>query len=236
MIFSGVLAPPPRWAWVTAVAAGILGLAANALLVGFFALTWPYSSDLTWGWLGTANDLVLIGFFGALVPVVVAVVHLLPASRIVTIGAVGVVAALVGLVVLQVALVAGWLPFPVQVRFVIGLLVVMYGWLVLVSSVGHRSGRLPRSLSRFGLLLGVSWLAAMACAAAGVAVGGSLWYPRLELPAALLLVPGLVLGSLNWLLLPLWPLVLARTTLRPQPRPPASSPHRPIAARTGDSR
>lgn len=214
MIFSGVLAPPPRWTWVTAVAAGVLGLLANVLLVGFFVLTWPYYFDLRWNWLGPANDIVLIGFFGALVPVVVAVRRLLPASRIATIGAVGGVAALVGLVVLQVALVAGWLSFPVQVRFVIGLLVVVYGWLVLVSSVGHRSGRLPRSLTRFGLLLGVSWLAAMACAAAGVALGGSLWYPQLELPAALLLLPGVVLGGLNWLLLPLWPLVLARTTLR----------------------
>ena len=235
MIFSGVLAPPPRWAWVTAVAAGILGLVANVLLVGFVALTWPYYFDLTWNWLGPANDAVLIGFFGLLVPVVLVVRRLLPSGRVLAVGTVVTVAALVGLVVLQIALVAGWLPFPVQVRLVIGLLLVVYGWLVLISSVGHRSGRLPRSLTRFGLLLGISWLAAMACAAAGVALGGSLWYPQLELPSALLLLPGVALGSLNWLLLPLWPLVLARTTLR-QPLPPVPTPHQPIAARTGDPR
>lgn len=219
MISSGVLQPPPRWAQVSAVVAGVLGLLANVALVGFFALTWPSFADPVWGWLGPANDVVVAGFFTALIPVAWAVRRLVPGGRIVTTGTAVAVAALVGLVALQVALVADRISFERQVWFVIGLLVVVYGWLVLVSSVGHRSGVLPRPVTRFGLLLGVSWPAAMAFAVAGAALGGSIWYPDPGQPTALLLLPGLVLGSLNWLLLPLWPLLLAGTALRRNPVP-----------------
>lgn len=236
MIFSAGLQPPARWPWLTAVSAGALGVLANVLLVGFFALSWPAGSDRTWRWLGPANDVVLVGFFAVLVPVVVAVGRLLPASRAVALGSAVAVTALVGLAGLQLALAAGWIAFPVQVRVVVALLVLVYGWLVLVGSLGHRSGALPRSVTRFGLLLGVSWPAAMAFALAGVALGGSFWSPDLQLPAALLLLPGLVLGALNWLLLPVWPLVLARTAFGPG-RPPAGRPDpRPTESAAGGQR
>lgn len=208
----------PRWPFLSALACGIVGLVANAFLVGFFALGYPSVGDATWGWLGFANDVAGIVEFALFIPVIVAVARLLPSRRATTaITGLGLVAA-TGLVVVSVALVVGAMPFEVQVRYVIGFLVGLYAWLLAVSSVGHRANALPRSVTRFGLLLGVSWPGALLLTLAGLMIGGvDLGALQFGLPGVLLVVPALVLGSLNWLVLPVWPLLLATTVFRPRP-------------------
>jgi hypothetical protein len=221
----------PRWAFGAAVAAGVLGLVANALLTGYFALSWPSFSDPTWGWLGTANDVVLVGYFVLLIPVAVAVRRLLPVRRVVGVTTGVVVLALVTLALLQIALVAGLLDFDRQVLLVVGALVPVYVWLLVVSSLGHRPGTLPRSVTRLGLLLGISWPAALALTGAGFALSGSsAGSLELSSPGAVLLVPALVLGSLNWLLFPIWPLLLAGAAFRSRGPAPArtTSPGIPV--------
>src|SRR4051794_41957073 len=65
-----------------ALVSGATGIAANVLLVLFFALAEPFSgSPNAAGWLGTANDWLMVPQFAALVPVAVALGRRLPASR-----------------------------------------------------------------------------------------------------------------------------------------------------------
>lgn len=199
-----------RWPFRTALACGIVGLLANVLLVGFFALDYPASGEESGSWLGFANDVVGTIEFALFLPVIIAVARLLPTSRGTTVmTGIGLVAT-AGLVLVSIALVIGAMSFEVQVRYVMGFLVVLYGWLLMVSSVGHRANALPRSVTRLGLLLGVSWPAALLLVLAGLLLGGvDLGAFQLGLPGALLIVPALVLGLLNWLALPVWPLLLA---------------------------
>lgn len=201
----------PTWALASAVVAGALGLVANAFGVGF-ALAYS-GSDPSWRWLGAADDVAVAGFFLALVPVLHAVRRLLPASRLVTAATAIATLAATTAALLQGALVLGWIGFDVEVRLLVAALVPVYGWLIVADSLGHRVGALPRSVTRLGLLLGgISWSAALALTLAGAALGGSsLGSLDLGPPGALLLVPAPVLGGLNWLALPLWPLLLART-------------------------
>lgn len=209
---------PPRWPFWTALACGIAGLVANVLLVGFFALDYPAAGDASWSWLGVANDVVGTVEFALFLPVIVAVARLLPTSRRTTVVTVLALVATAGLVVVSIALVVDAMSFEVQVRYVMGFLVVLYGWLLVVSSVGHRANALPRSVTRFGLLLGVSWPATLLLVLAGLLIGGvDLGAMQFALPGVLLVIPALVLGFVNWLALPLWPLLLAATVFRARP-------------------
>ncbi|HYI59283.1 MAG TPA: hypothetical protein VEX66_14025 [Microlunatus sp.] len=212
---------PPVWAVGAALVSGVLGLVGNVFLVAFLALTHPYYSDPTWGWLGSASDVVAVGQFAALVPVILVVGRLLPPSRLMRACTALTMITTGGIAVVSAALAAGLMTFDSQVWFVVGFLVPLYGWLLVANSVGHRAGALSRSVTRLGLLLGVSWPAAAALVLAGLLIGGvDLGSQAYGLPGAVLLVPGIVLGLLSWLALPLWPLALAATAYRPS-RPEA---------------
>ncbi len=200
-------------AWGTA--SGVIGLIANVLLVLFFLLAQPFG-DLRSGfmWLGTANDWLIVVQFAAFIPVALALPRWLPATRAVRLTTTADVAAMAGVTVLQLLLIAGLLPFEVQVWLVMPLFLVIYGWIVAVSSAGHRHGTLARSVTRFGLLLGVSFPVGLLITAAGLPFGWG------SIPQLAFGVPGILLGSLGWLALPLWPLLLARRVFR-QPEPDA---------------
>ena len=206
-----------------ALASGVLGLVANTLFVAFWLITYPYFFDLTWGWLGPASDTVGIGMLLTLVPVAFGVRRLLPPSRVVTALTLLAVLALVSMAVLQLAGTQGVLDWGVQVRIVVALLVPLYGWLIVVNSVAHRTDALPRSVTRLGLVIGVLWPAGLLLMLAGMLLGGSdPDYLEFGLPGGLLMAPGMLLGTLGWLALPVWPLLLGRTALhrhrvRPSP-------------------
>ena len=53
------------------------------------------------------------------------------------------------------------------------LLVPLYGWLITVSSLAHRTNALPRTVTRLGLVLGVLWPAGLLLMLAGLLFGGS---------------------------------------------------------------
>lgn len=208
---------PPDGARAATLVSGVLGLVGNAFLVGFFALTHPYYSDRTWGWLGVANDVIIVGQFAALVPVIYAVDRMLPPSRLTSACAALAMITTAGIAAASAALVVGLVTYDVQVWFVIGFTVPLYGWLLVANSVGHRTQTLPRALTRFGLVLGVCWPAAAVLVLAGMVIGGvDFAYQVYGLPGAALVVPGIMLGLLSWLALPWWPLVLAATALRRQ--------------------
>jgi hypothetical protein len=182
-----------------ALISGIAGLLANVLLVFFFLLALPFSDvQNSFGWLGTANDWVIIVQFLAMIPVALALPRWLPSTRPLQVATAIAVGAMLAAAVLQLLLIAGVLDFDVQVLLVVAAFLLVYAWVLIVSSIGHRSGALPRSVTRFGLLLGVSF-------PLGLLLMGSGLLLHFGSPAQLAW-----LAAAGWLALPVWPLVLAR--------------------------
>ena len=197
---------------IWAMTSGITGLAANLLLVLFYLLARPFGEvRQDFMWLCTANDWVIVVQFLTLIPVALALRRWLPVTRAVRLTTAAAVVAMVGTAVLQLLLVAGVLGFEVQVWLVVPLFLVIYGWVLTVSSTGHRHGTLPRPVTRFGLLLGVCFPLGLLMVAAGLPFG---WGSVAQLAFG---VPGIVLAAASWLALPVWPLLLARLVFSKPP-------------------
>jgi hypothetical protein len=205
---------PTLWA----LTSGITGLVANVLLVLFFLLGQPFGVDgplaeagQDFMWLGHANDVVIIVQFLTFIPVALALRRWLPPTRAMRVATAAALGAMMAVAILQLLLVAGVLEFDVQVLLVVAMFLVVYAWVIAVSSAGHRHGTLPRSVTRFGLLLGVSLPVGLVIAAAGLLFpGGS--------PAQLaFVIPGVAIAAIGWLGLPVWPLALARTVFSKTP-------------------
>jgi hypothetical protein len=194
-----------RVARYAAAASGGAGLVAILLLVLFFALARPFDDEVTaYSWLGPANDVAVVVQFAALVPVPAALSRRLPATRGVRVATVAAMVAAAAVVVFQALLVAGLLDFGVQVLLVSASFLVVFGWIVAVSSAGHRTGLLPRQVTRFGLLVGASYPVGVAIAAPALLFAGG------SAARYAFLVPGLLIGAVGWLAMPVWPLLLAR--------------------------
>lgn len=187
----------PRWA----VLSGLAGLVANVLLILFFALARPWADELSpFGWLGPANDALVVVQFAALVPVALAV-HARLGGRPGRGATAAGVAAMAGVVVLQLALIAGLLTFEVQVWAVLVCFAVTFGWVLAASRAGR--GVLPRSAVRLGTTVGAGFLAGLALAGAGMLLPpGPGRYVLWGLAG--------VAGVVGWLGFPVWPLLLAR--------------------------
>jgi hypothetical protein len=205
---------PVLWA----LTSGIAGLLANVLLVLFFLLARPFGVDgplaeagQDFMWLGSANDVVIIVQFLTFIPVALALRRWLPPTRSMGVATAAAVVAMVAVAVLQLLLVAGVLEFNVQVVPVAATFLVVFAWVIAVSSTGHRHGTLPRSVTRFGLLLGVSYPVGLVIAAAG------LLFPWGSAAQLAFVVPGVVIAAIGWLGLPVWPLVLARRVFNKSP-------------------
>lgn len=193
--------PPERIpAHVLAMISGVVGLAAGGFLIAFFALDDP---TLVAGFsVGHLNDLLGTVQFAALLPVAVALGRRLPASGAVRVATVVGALAMAAFVVLSVLLVAGVLTFDQQIGPVVIAIVAIYGWLLTVSIVGHRTRTLPRVVTRSGMLLAAAFLVAL------VLVSASYALPGLVSPVVRAL--GYGLGTAGWLALPLLVLLLAR--------------------------
>lgn len=202
------IAGPVPWA----LTSGITGLLANVLLVLFFLLAKPFGVSgpaadevgQDFMWLGTANDWVIVVQFLTFIPVALALRAWLPLTRSVRLSTAAAVGAMVATAILQLLLVAGVLEFDVQVLLVVPTFLVVYTWILTASSTGHRHGTLPRSVTRFGLLLGASYPVGLVIAATG------LLFPWGSAAQLAFVVPGIAIGAFGWLGLPVWPLVLAR--------------------------
>ena len=207
-------ARPVLWA----LTSGITGLVANVLLVLFFLLAQPFGvngplaeAGKDFMWLGSANDVVIIVQFLTFIPVALALRRWLPPTRSVRLVTAAAVVAMAAVAILQLLLVIGVLEFDVQVVLVAATFLVVYAWVIAVSSTGHRHGTLPRSVTRFGLLLGTSYPVGLIIAAAG------LLFPSGSATQLAFVVPGVVIAAIGWLGLPVWPLVLARLVFSKPP-------------------
>lgn len=184
-----------RWALL----AGWAGLLANLLLVLFFGLAQPWRPEPSgFAWLGPANDAVVVVQFGALIPVAIAVRDRLDEGRLVRGATAAAVIAMAAVAVLQVLLLAAVVPFEVQSPAVVGCLLVVFGWLLIVS---RRPG-LPHGVARFGRTVGRSFLIGAAIVAAGLVLP---WGSVGQLAVFGL---GGVIGIVGWLGFPVWPLLL----------------------------
>lgn len=200
------------WPALSALVSGVVGLLANALLVLFYLLARPFSEVQNgFGWLGTANDWLVAVQFLTMIPVALELRRRLPLRRSVrVVTAMGVVA-MAAACLLQLLLIAGALDFDVEVLLVVAAFLLFYAWVFVVSSIGHRQGALPRTVTRFGLLLGAGFPLGLLITGAGYLVGRASGHPLA------LASPGIVLGAASWLALPVWPLILARIVFNKPP-------------------
>jgi hypothetical protein len=142
-----------------ALLSGVTGLVAGLLLVGDFALDNPYDPTPSGPtWLGAANDVVGIVQFAAFAPVVWALRRRLPTTRSVRVSTVAAVAAAIAYVVLSILLVAGVMTFQQQIGLLIVMIVVIYMWLLIANLAAHRFRTLRRSVTLFGVMVGVGLL------------------------------------------------------------------------------
>ena len=188
--------PARAFAWVS----GVVGFLAGAFLLGFFAL----GSDavrLAGLSLGHLNDILGAVQFAALAPVVWALGRRLPATRTVRIATVLALVATLAFVVLSMLLVAGAWEFSQQIGPVIVTIIAIYGWLLAVNLVGHRTRALPRAVTRTGVLFAVALLTGLVLAGAGYVLPGVVGQGVTWL--------GYGLGVVGWLGLPLYVLLLA---------------------------
>jgi hypothetical protein len=180
-----------RW-W--ALFSGVTGLIADVLLVAFYVVAQPWTDTPRETSLGTVNDYLMIVQFATLVPVVM-ILAAHPIWRII-----GVVACS-SVVVLQVLLVKGMMPFDTEVGYVSAASVAAMLW------AGVVSRRLPQPARRLGRILLIGIPLAMVVFAAGTLL-------TMVADIAWAWVAGGAVAVIIWFVFPLWAVVLG---LRPPP-------------------
>jgi hypothetical protein len=184
-----------RWALL----AGVTGMVANLLLIALSLRFLPGAG--AYSWTGPANDVIGgVVSTAATIPVALALLTVLGAGRglrIVTSIAVAAMAVMVGSSLL---LVAGALPFEIQVWIAVPAIVAMFAW---VFGVGRAGRRLPGRLGRQAELIGGAGIAAVPLAglAALMPVGSAPQYLVGSLAG--------VIGVPAYLVFPAWLIALA---------------------------
>jgi hypothetical protein len=174
-----------RW-W--ALVSGVTGLVADVLLVAFYAVAQPWTDTPRETWLGAANDYLVIVQFAALLPVALALTAYRP-WRVVGIVACSAV------VVFQVLLVTGAMPFETQVGFVSAAAIAAMLW------AGAVSRGQPEPVRRLGriLLVGVPLALIVFVAGALVTIVADIDWAW---------VAGGAVAVIVWFVFPLWAVVL----------------------------
>ena len=124
------------------------------------------------------------------------------------------------IIVLNVGLVAGIIPFSVQGVGAGIAVVVMFAWVLLVGRAGVASGHLPRRLASAARLMGAAVLAAVPL------VGLSLLLPARSLPQYLVGGAGLLLAVPAFAAFPIWLLLLSNRLRRHLTERAGSTPER----------
>jgi hypothetical protein len=192
-----------RWAY----AAGVTGTVANALLLGFFALT---PSAGRGNPLGPANDLVGALATATMIPAAVAIGRCLPLRRGTRLLQRAAIAAMGAATAAGPLLVAGVLPFPVSTTISVTAFGVVATWIGVTSRRLGRAGTLPRPTALLGE--GSAWtLLGAATTAALAALLPSASAPQLGLFGA----AGLA-GFTAFCAVPVWFVLMGRWLAQPQ--------------------
>jgi hypothetical protein len=216
----------PGYARGAALVSGVVGLLAGLVLVAYFALANPYDNDPGGpNWLGRTNDALGVVQFAALAPVVWALGRRLPATRGVRVGTLLAFAASITAAVLGMLLVIEVLTFEQQIGPLMGVIIVLYGWLLVINLTAHRTRTLPRVVTRFGVLLAGGFLIALVFLGAGFVLPGVLAQVLAQVAQYL----GYAVGMLGWLGLPVYVLLLAARVFTNDSDRAEARPHRLLA-------
>ena len=195
---------------ILALLSGVVGLLAGLVLIVFFIVEYNRGPVASFS-IGHLNDVLGAVQFATLAPVAWALGQRLPASRAVRVATVVAVVAMVAFAVLGILLVTYVLTFEQQIGPVMVTIIVIYGWLLAVNLVGHRTQALPREVTRFGVLLGAGFLVAIALMGAG--------YLLPEVAGQLVTWVGYAVAAPAWLALPVYVLLLATRVFSHPPSP-----------------
>lgn len=185
-----------------AYAAGVAGILANLLLLGFFVLQASQPED---GFsLGSTNDIV--GSLGTafMIPVALALGAWLPDRRSARIIQVLGLSAMAVLTAGGPLLVLGVLAFEVATPMAMAAYIVLSLWLLLINRWLRLSDVLPPRVTRLGELLGAGTLAGY------LVVGVGLLLPWMSWPQLVMFGAGVLVGLPAWLGIPVWFLLLGR--------------------------
>ena len=136
--------PPSQWlirgAEWCAYASGVVSIFGILFLVAFYA---TFNGPL-----GTSNDIAVSIQYLLMLPIAVAL-HRLLRSQGETLSLAALVLGIAGMlavIILQILLVSGLLPFTQQVGLVIVGFLVVLGWFMMIRKLGRRTGKLPSSM------------------------------------------------------------------------------------------
>lgn len=184
-----------------ALFSGVVGVAAGVCFVMLYALAHPWTGvQNRWAWTGPANDWLGALYFLALGPVALGLRSRMPSSRTLTVASIAVVLVTCAAAVIQT----------IETNLIAGTVTtyVIFIWILIVSLLGHRTRSLPRTVTRPGLLIG-----------GALPVGVLLILPGLVTPDPVrwcFIAPGVAIGVIAFLCIPIFPLLLAKHVLKEQ--------------------
>jgi hypothetical protein len=193
---------------LAALASGSIGIVANVYLVLFYLVAKPWQPGSVGGGYGTINDWLVALQLALLIPVVVWLGQQTRIEKWPRWWTAIALAASIAAVLLQVLLVAGVLPFAVQVGPVALCIVLLLCWAGVISAAGGRRGVLSHPTVRLGRLM--MW--AVPVGAATFAIGAGI--SALQGQGSWAWVVGALPGALVWLAFPLWVLLVAGDAAR----------------------
>jgi hypothetical protein len=197
-----------------AYGAGIGGMVVSLLFIGFYTLEIRHPDDAP---LGTASDVAGVTI-GLLIPAALALNAYLPARRSTRIIQAAGIAAMATDAAAGPLLVAGLLDFNIATPISAVSILLIFGWVTLVSRMLAGTGTFRPRVTRFGQRLGQAALVALALIAVGLPL------PWMSLPQLILAGTGAGIGAITWLILPAWYLFLGQNLTRAALRPQAAFP------------
>lgn len=201
-----------RRAALFASAAGVTGIVANLLLIGFYVLL--VGRPEGGGSLGSANDLVGSLSTALMIPAAFALHEWLPDRRSTRVAQSIGIGSMAVLTVGGPLLVFGVLPFEVQLPIAATAVQLLAGWLLMVNRSLRRSPAFPPGVARFGQYCGGSMLAG------ALVVGLALLLPWMSVPQLILF--GIAVPCVaGYLAIPLWFLFLGRHLAGTAPTSPS---------------
>ena len=188
----------------TALASGLIGILGNVYLVLFYLVAKPWQPGSVDGGYGTINEWLVALQLMLLIPVVIWLGQQTRSEKWPRRWTGIALSASVAVVVLQLLLLGGVLPFAVQFGPVSVCIVLIFCWTGVISAAGRRRGLLSRPTARLGRLM--MWAQPVGAAAFVVGLGIS----ALHGAGSGAWVVGGLPGALVWLAFPIWVLLVAR--------------------------
>ena len=200
-----------------AYGAGIGGIVVSLLFIGFYTLEIRHPDNAP---LGTASDVAGVSI-GLLIPAALALGAYLPARRSNRVIQAAGITAMATTAAAGPLMVAGLLDFNVETPISAVSVLLIFGWVALVSRMLAGTGTFRPQVTRFGQLLGQAALVALVLIAVGLPLP---WMSSLQL---IVVGTGAGIGAIAWVILPAWYLFLGQDLARAAQRGQAAPSNTP---------